>query len=163
MKDFNATKIKDNTERIWFLGTDLLEDTENDLFILDRGLGVSYHHVGHYASIIHVREEIDELVTEFDGYSYSEKMIAIICEAHRRGYKWIAFDRDIETEEITKYKGYNTVGYEGRGFFAVCNECAASDLKTEQDMGLSKDGEVLEFETDSRTCGSCDRGLEPAI
>ena len=87
------SNIADNTEKTWFLGTDILP--ESDLELMEEGNEASF-----------VREEgaiyrVSEVVIEHDYYGiagYSNTFRNIVKEAHKRGYMWLFFDCDITTE-----------------------------------------------------------------
>lgn len=96
----DVKKIKNHTEKTWFIGTDVLVEgrlKENkDLELMEKGLNASL--VGQYGSLYHVSEEAEYRTPEYKKHGYSDLFCSIIEEAHRRGYKWIVFDCDIPTE-----------------------------------------------------------------
>jgi len=96
--------IADNTERIWFLGTDLLE--QDDLHLLEHGVDVSYQHTDLYGAMLLVwQEDADMHIQEFRDAGYSERLVGIMREAARRGYMWVLFDADIESRRRDPAEG----------------------------------------------------------
>lgn len=90
----NPANIKDNTEKTWFLGTDLFETSPVDLDLMEQGLGamMDCDEAAMYATS-HIKE--DENFYARLGYSvYFQE---IIKEAIKREYAWVIFDRDIES------------------------------------------------------------------
>ena len=86
-----ASKIKDYQEEMWFLGTDIL--FERDLDLMNEGKGTAFNRE---EGAIYLAQ--NESLFEEEGYSYF--FIEIIKEARERGYVWIFFDRDIQTNYI---------------------------------------------------------------
>lgn len=88
--------IKDNTEKMWFLGTDILED--KDLLFMDKSLFASFSR--EEGAIYHVENTLRELLSDqvIGKKQYSEKFCDIFKEAKKRKYVWVFFDRDIQTE-----------------------------------------------------------------
>jgi hypothetical protein len=77
--------FKDYTEEMWFLGTDFLE--EKDLELMSSGVDTSF--TRDEGAIYGVNDSFE---------SYSDIFRAIMIEAFERGYFWVFFDRDIETQ-----------------------------------------------------------------
>jgi len=89
---FNVKDIEDSNERVWFLGTDVLN--ESDLDILGKSDAASFQHVNGYATIFNVWCDNMSVMAK-DGFS--KRFLDIIAEANKRGYTWVAFDCDIVT------------------------------------------------------------------
>jgi len=108
--------VGDNAERMWWLGTDILEDHDRRVMattvehLNDRGRtialppGATYQHRDDCGAIFNVDYMLEESPNEpglprarEDGYSHG--FMALLQEAKRRGYAWILFDRDIRTKE----------------------------------------------------------------
>lgn len=85
-----VSRIKDYTEKTWFLGTDIL--FVECLQLLENKEVCSL--VGQYGSMINVDKCLDvEILTD----QLTPNIKAILKEAKKRGYCYIFFDCDIET------------------------------------------------------------------
>ncbi len=84
----SVKKIKNNTEKMWFLGTDVLE--EKDWQLMEENKGTSFSR--DEGAIYYV-----DFFTEFKEMGYSSRFLDLIIEAKKRKYIWIFFDRDITT------------------------------------------------------------------
>lgn len=89
-------KIKDNTEKMWFLGTDILED--KDLIMMENSLFASFSR--DEGAIYHVENTLKALLSDqvIGNIRYSETFSDLFKEAKKRKYEWIFFDRDIQTD-----------------------------------------------------------------
>lgn len=92
MNKSKISKLKDYTEKTWFLGTDILESQDLDLMekqictSFEREEGAMYY-IGHETN----------LLEKFHMAGYSETFLSVVNEAFKRKYVWIFFDRDIES------------------------------------------------------------------
>ena len=105
----DVKNMRDYTERVWFLGTKILSDEDgeetHDLILMDEGREARFNKTGGPAVFYHVPlvdDHYQYFIEKVKGWGYSERFVSIIDEAHRRGYVWIYFDRDIETEDVTE-------------------------------------------------------------
>jgi hypothetical protein len=88
----NPSNLKDYTEKTWFLGNNLL--SESDLSLMEQGEGTSF--VREEGAIYHV-PVINDFPDHYKSLGYSKYFQEIIKEANKRKYVWIFFDRDIES------------------------------------------------------------------
>jgi hypothetical protein len=109
--------IRDYTERVWFLGTDILFDDEelnDDKDLRLMGLGVcvradepEYNKVvglelpGAFYRMSPDEDVFEENVEELKTGGYSDRFIDIVKEAHSRRYLWIYFHPDILTVDMS--------------------------------------------------------------
>lgn len=97
----DITKIRDYTERTWFIGTDVLSredvpDEDNiDLNLMENGSEATMH--SEWCAMYQC-SYIPELIKEYKNVGYSDRFCEIILEGQRRGYSWIIFDRDLQTK-----------------------------------------------------------------
>ena len=89
---FDASKLEDYTERTWFLGTNIL--LEIDLTLMEDKVGTSFER--DEGAIYHVGV-IEQFPKHYQELGYSKQFQEIVKEAHKRGYAWIFYDRDIES------------------------------------------------------------------
>jgi len=111
-------KMRDYTEKVWFLGTDALyctDDTsaaEADCRLMDAGVCVRADepesnrnpdlddYPGAFYRPSPNEDYFLEQLRELKEAGYSHRFRSIFLEAHRRGYVWIYFHPDIETEDV---------------------------------------------------------------
>lgn len=93
----NSSKIKDYTEPFWFLGTDVITESDQQL-MNDQTNTIFHREEGAIYCVPTDKDHFNLVITEFKISGYSNDFIDIFKEAHRRKYHWIFFDRDIETE-----------------------------------------------------------------
>lgn len=87
-----VTELKDYTEKMWFLGTDILE--EKDLTLMEDRIGTSFERPE--GAIYHVGV-LQEFPNHYKNLEYSHRFQEILQEAYRRNYVWVFFDCDIES------------------------------------------------------------------
>jgi len=78
---------------MWFLGTDIVE--ESDLKLMEEKMGTTLwmpEGAVYYPLFLKDDSKYFELL------GYSKTFQALIEEALNRGYMWVFFDRDLETE-----------------------------------------------------------------
>lgn len=85
------SRLEDNTERMWFLGTDILHN--KDLELMNKQVRTAFHR--EEGAIYSVGKSWRY---EYKADGYSDRFIEVMMEAQRRGYVWVFFDRDIESE-----------------------------------------------------------------
>lgn len=85
-------KISDYHEKMWFLGTDILP--QSDLDLMDIGLKASF--VREFGAIYYTHPDFCFEECGYDDYSSTFK--SVIKEARKRGYVWVFFDCDIQTQ-----------------------------------------------------------------
>ena len=89
--------IKDYTEKTWFLGTDILDqEGSQDLDLMNDGVATIFERE---EGAIYVVPQDKDRKNFYSSQGYSDYFQSIIDEAQQRGYQWVFFDRDIETEE----------------------------------------------------------------
>ena len=86
----DVTKIRDYTEKMLFLGTDIL--TDKDCELMNKQIATSFHRPE--GAIYYIKMETG-FKSIFKKQGYSQKFNDIVCEARSRGYVWLFFDRDI--------------------------------------------------------------------
>ena len=114
-------RLADNTERTWWLGTDVLpaQDQRAMLADLQRAgarivainsddgeqpdtdpLLLSFAHGYEFGAIYNLALVLGDTGDSVAALQlgYSNRFLAIMQEARRRGYAWVAFDRDIRTK-----------------------------------------------------------------
>jgi hypothetical protein len=98
--------MRDYTEKVWFLGTDAVE--ESDWGLMDRNVLARAWHPdqewspGNFYRMSPDDDLFEEQVGEFREAGYSRRFVEIVKEGHRRGYLWIYFHPDIETEDVSE-------------------------------------------------------------
>lgn len=102
----DVKNMRDYTERVWFLGTDVVE--ESDLELLDRNvLARCWHpeqewYPGNFYRLSPDTPYFKEYLKELKTVGYSHQFRAIMLEARKRGYLWVYFHPDIETEDASE-------------------------------------------------------------
>jgi len=114
-------RLSDNTERTWWLGTDVLPAQDQQtmreelrlagLYIEDNNKTdpqgdangeylLSFAHGAGFGAVYNVPFVVGDEgnSTAAIALGYTEHFLAIMQEARRRGYAWVAFDRDIRTK-----------------------------------------------------------------
>lgn len=118
--------IRDNEEKTWFLGTDLLmlEDVDDaeiaDLRLMDAGVYAAM--TNEYAALYVVRGDYKEWTNDLLSAGYSPYFVTVMQEAARRGYKWVHFDRDIQTEHVRHVPQHELTGPELAERCGIWNE-----------------------------------------
>lgn len=92
MKKLDVKLIADYTEKSWFLGTNLLPET--DLELMEEEIGTSF--TREEGAIFHVGV-LDLFPNYYRDLGYSEVFQEIMEEAKTRSYAWIFYDRDIDS------------------------------------------------------------------
>mgnify|MGYP007088045765 CR=1 FL=1 len=92
MKNLDVKLIADYTEKTWFLGTNLLTETDWDL--IEKEIGTSF--TREEGAIFHVGV-LDLFPKYYRELGYSEVFQEIMEEAKTRSYAWIFYDRDIDS------------------------------------------------------------------
>lgn len=94
MEKKHPGNLEDYTEKTWFLGTNILED--KDLGLMEKAEGTSF--VRAEGAIYHVGVlDVPGCENHYKDLGYSQYFQDVVEEAHKRGYIWIFFDRDIES------------------------------------------------------------------
>lgn len=88
----NPNNLEDYTEPMWFLGTNILDDESDDLYLMEKGISTSF--VRAEGAIYSTN---DAFFYDYKSNGYSSYFLEIMKEAKKRGYNWVFFDRDIET------------------------------------------------------------------
>jgi len=111
----DVKNMRDYTEKVWFLGTDTLEEEkdDSDLRLMDKHL-VAHSYSEGVGTFFRVPPDdyYENFLVELEAAGYSPRFISIIKEAHRRGYMWIYFHPDIETEDVSKLSDKKLTGLE---------------------------------------------------
>lgn len=100
LKNANSSAIEvkniaNKHEKMWSLGTDILQNS--DLKLMEEGKGTAFsREYGAIYSIICC----SYFVSEIEEYGYSEVFQSLVKEGIRRGYEWLFFDCDIDTETL---------------------------------------------------------------
>lgn len=145
----DARDIRDHTERIWFLGTDLFDEDAPDLRLMDEGVCVHSNAVGHpdFFPGVFYRVPPDEdyfweYIEKLRNFGYSSDFMGIIHEARRRNYLWIYFHPDIESEDFSELKLHEMTAEEL--FRLDCNirevRCVSEEHRNAMRIALNRHG-----------------------
>ena len=105
-KKLSTHLIADNTDWTWLLGTDIIDKYGKlkDLILMEQGFCTVMHSYNGAAALLYVGNIRDtdnrvyRVIARMRAAGYSKFMRSLVMEANRRGYRWIHFDRDIETK-----------------------------------------------------------------
>ena len=91
----SVKRLKNCKERVWSLGTDTLP--ESDLIIMDAGKKTIFTNEFGAGYSTYLGDN-DTLLQPLRDAGYSETFCEILLEAADRGYNYVWFDRDVETQ-----------------------------------------------------------------
>ena len=94
-KNINPSNILNGSERMWSLGTDILPSS--DLKLMNEGKETSF--LREYGAIYWINCDSD-FVCEIKESGYSQVFQSLVKEGVKRGYNWLFFDCDIDTETL---------------------------------------------------------------